>query len=91
MLKYWFDDGVLYKLNERVRKGKVVVVKDYVVVYGVPDKWIEAMNLKEKEVLFRVEFESLGGIELGIEKVVVYPDRLGFGVLNSWLGEMYDN
>jgi len=84
----WIDEGVLYKLNDKVREYPVILVKDYVVVYGTPDKWIEAMNLKEKQVLFRVEFEGLGGVELGIKKVELYPNEIGFAILNYWLGDL---
>lgn len=85
MLSYWFDSQVLFDLNEKLRESPVIVVRDYVVVYGVPYEWIEAMNLKDREVIMRVEFVSYNDIELGIGRVELYPEVNGFGVLNYWL------
>lgn len=85
MMQYWVDVGIVYKLNEVIRERRVVIVKDYIVVYGIPDEWVEVMNLKEKKVVFRVDFEPIGGIDLGISKVEFYPDEVGFNIFNFWL------
>lgn len=87
MLEYWIDLDVLYELNNYIRKHKVTVIKDYTVLYGVEDDFIEVLNLKSGEVAFRAEFEPVGGIELLVKKVEIYPDVIGFGAFNHWLGE----
>jgi len=81
----WLKTYVMYDLNNEIRKKKVIKIKDYIVLYGVSDDWIEAMNLRDKTLLLRVEFEPVDGIEMCIKNITVFPINDGWDTLNEWL------